>query len=56
MLSAALMLAHLGEDTAAKRLRGAIERVYAEGKHLTQDVGGRASTGEFTDAVIAGLT
>jgi isocitrate dehydrogenase (NAD+) len=54
-LSAALMLTHLGEDTAAKRLRAAVERVYAEGKHLTPDVGGRASTGEFTDAVIAAL-
>jgi isocitrate/isopropylmalate dehydrogenase len=36
-------------------LRAAIERVYAEQKHLPPDVGGNASTSEFTDAVIAGL-
>jgi isocitrate dehydrogenase (NAD+) len=55
ILSAALMLAHLGEHDRAKRLRGAIERVYAAQKHLPPDVGGDASTSEFTDAVIANL-
>jgi len=52
MQSAALMLLHLGEEAAARRLQRAIEDVYAEGKHLTRDVGGQASTREFTDAVI----
>lgn len=51
--SAALMLAHLGEREASARLQNALERVYAEGQHLTGDVGGKASTGEFTDAVIS---
>ncbi len=55
MLSSVLMLIHLGETEAAGRLRTAIERVYAEQKHLTPDVGGKATTDEFTDAVIAGL-
>ena len=55
MLSSTLMLLHLGEPAAAKRLRTSVERVYAEGKQLTPDVGGRASTKEFTDAVIANL-
>jgi isocitrate dehydrogenase (NAD+) len=55
MLSSVLMLIHLGEEKAASRLRAAIERVYAEQKHLTTDVGGSASTAEFTDAVIANL-
>ena len=55
MQSAALMLAHLGEREAGQRLRNAIEKVYAEGKHLTPDVGGTASTSRFTDAVIAAL-
>jgi isocitrate dehydrogenase (NAD+) len=55
MQSAVLMLAHLGERDAATRLQAAIERVYAEGKHLTGDVGGQAGTTEFTDAVIAAL-
>jgi isocitrate dehydrogenase (NAD+) len=49
------MLIHLGEISAAARLRSAIERVYAEQKHLPPDVGGSASTDQFTDAVIAGL-
>jgi isocitrate dehydrogenase (NAD+) len=55
MLSAALMLIHLGEREAARRLRAAVERTYAEQKRLTADVGGNASTREFTDAVIANL-
>jgi isocitrate dehydrogenase (NAD+) len=52
MQSAALMLSHIGERDAAARLHGAIQRVYAEGKHLTRDVGGSAGTDEFTAAVI----
>jgi isocitrate dehydrogenase (NAD+) len=55
MLSSVLMLIHLGEEQAAGRLRTAVERVYADKKHLTADVGGKASTAEFTDAVIANL-
>ena len=56
ILSSVLMLIHLGEQAAAARLRSAIERTYAEGKHLTGDVGGKASTNEFTDAVIKNLS
>ena len=52
MQSAVLMLAHLGEREAANRLQRAIEAVYAEGTQLTGDVGGKASTCEFTSAVI----
>jgi isocitrate dehydrogenase (NAD+) len=55
ILSSVLMLIHLGEEKAASRLRAAIERTYAEKKHLTGDVGGSASTEEFTDAVIGNL-
>jgi isocitrate dehydrogenase (NAD+) len=55
MQSAVLMLAHLGERDAAARLQNAIQQVYAESRHLTGDVGGKASTTEFTDAVIAKL-
>jgi len=55
MLSSVLMLIHLHELAAAQRLRSAVECVYAEGKNLTPDVGGNASTSEFTDAVIAKL-
>ncbi|HEX7361279.1 MAG TPA: isocitrate/isopropylmalate dehydrogenase family protein [Bryobacteraceae bacterium] len=55
MLSAAMMLTHMGEQAASQKLRGAIESVYREGKHLTADIGGVASTEEFTDAVISAV-
>ena len=55
MQSAVLMLAHLGEQAASARLQTAIERVYAEGKHLTPDVGGSAGTTQFTNAVVAAM-
>src|SRR5579872_5747940 len=56
MQSAVLMLAHLGERDASARLEKAIHLVYAEGSHLTGDVGGRASTAEFTSAVIEAIS
>jgi isocitrate dehydrogenase (NAD+) len=52
ILSAVLMLTHLKELDAAARLHAAVQKVYAEKKHTTGDVGGHASTEEFTDAVI----
>ena len=52
--SAALMLDHLGLSEQATRLRAAIEATTAAGI-LTRDVGGTASTREFTEAVIAQL-
>jgi len=55
MQSAVLMLAHIGERDASVRLQNAIHEVYAEGKNLTGDVGGKASTTQFTDAIIAKL-
>jgi isocitrate dehydrogenase (NAD+) len=55
MQSATLMLGHIGEREAAARLQGGIQRVYAEGRHLTGDVGGRAGTAEFTEAVIGAM-
>ena len=55
MLSGIMMLVHLGENEAAQRLQKAVESIYAEGKHVTRDIGGNATTREFTDAVIAAL-
>jgi len=52
MLSSVMMLTHLGEQAAAHELQSAVEAVYREGKSLTGDVGGTASTEEFTDAVL----
>ena len=54
-LSGALLLEHLGEPAAAAALRAALNTVYQEGRHLTRDLGGTASTTEFTDAVVAGV-
>ncbi|MBI4462003.1 MAG: isocitrate dehydrogenase (NAD(+)) [Acidobacteria bacterium] len=54
-LSAALMLEHLGEVEAATRIRGGLADVYQQGKTLTRDLGGTATTTEFGDAVIQAL-
>jgi len=51
ILSAALMLEYLDFAGAAARLRTALERAYAEGRALTPDQGGTATTVEFCAAV-----
>ena len=55
LMSGIMMLNHLGERSAAQRIEAAIEKVYREAKHVTRDLGGKAGTTEFTDAVIAAL-
>jgi len=55
LMSSIMMLDHLDERSAARRIESALEKVYREGKHTTQDVGGKAGTTEFTDAVISAL-
>jgi isocitrate dehydrogenase (NAD+) len=55
MLSAVMMLRHMGEEDASVRLQNAVEAVYREGKSITSDVGGTATTSQFTDAVCAAL-
>jgi isocitrate dehydrogenase (NAD+) len=55
LMSSVLMLDHLAERTAAERIQKAFEKVYREAKHTTRDVGGKAGTEEFADAVIAEL-
>jgi isocitrate dehydrogenase (NAD+) len=55
LMSSALMLDYLGEQTAAERIQNALEKVYRQAKHTTRDVGGKAGTEEFADAVIAAL-
>ena len=55
LMSAILMLDHLGEHSAARRIEAALECVYRDAKHTTCDVGGKAGTDEFTEAVITGL-
>jgi isocitrate dehydrogenase (NAD+) len=55
LMSAILMLNHIGEASTAKRIEQALWQVYREGKHVTRDLGGNAGTQEFADAVIATL-
>ena len=55
LMSGIMMLDHLGERPAARRIETALHRVYREGKHATRDLGGRATTQGFTDAVIGAL-
>lgn len=55
LLSARMMLEHLRLEPAAARLDRAISRVYAEGRRLTPDQGGSASTDEFATAVLEAL-
>jgi isocitrate dehydrogenase (NAD+) len=56
LMSSIMMLDHLGERSVARRVQSALDKVYREGKHTTQDVGGKAGTAEFTDALIAALS
>jgi isocitrate dehydrogenase (NAD+) len=51
LLSALMMLGHLGEQASAERIRAALVRVLADGHVRTRDLGGTASTTEFTDAI-----
>jgi tartrate dehydrogenase/decarboxylase / D-malate dehydrogenase len=54
--SASMMLEHLGEATAAKRLMAAVEKVTGDKAVLTRDLGGDANTQQMTDAVIKALS
>ncbi|HEY2664136.1 MAG TPA: isocitrate/isopropylmalate family dehydrogenase [Candidatus Binataceae bacterium] len=55
ILSAALMLDYLGFVAASARLRSATYKVYSDGRTLTPDQGGSASSTEFTAAIAANL-
>ena len=49
--SAVMMLRHIGEITTAGRIEKALTKVYADAKVRTGDLGGKATTAEFTNAV-----
>jgi isocitrate dehydrogenase (NAD+) len=55
LMSAIMMLRHLGELDAANRIEVALNKVLRERKTVTKDLGGTASTSQFTDAIIADL-
>ena len=54
--SAVMMLEHLHEDAIAQKVQKAYQAVIVEGKTLTRDLGGTATTDQFTDALIAKLS
>jgi isocitrate dehydrogenase (NAD+) len=51
--SAVMMLEHLHEDALAAKVQSAYQAVLAEGRTLTRDLGGTATTDQITDAIIA---
>ncbi|MCS7178687.1 MAG: isocitrate/isopropylmalate dehydrogenase family protein [Anaerolineae bacterium] len=53
ILAGAMMLAYLGETEAAARVEKAVLETYRQGKALTPDMGGTATTREFTRAIVA---
>lgn len=55
ILSGAMLLEHIGESEAASRVRAAVAAVIREGKHVTYDQGGSASTSEMGNAVVVAL-
>ena len=55
LLCAINMLRHIGETAGADRIEKALYSVLAQGRVLTGDLGGSASTDEFTDEIIKQL-
>jgi isocitrate dehydrogenase (NAD+) len=51
LLSAIMMLDHIGERDAANRITDALNNTLQERKTITRDLGGSASTVEFTEAI-----
>ncbi len=52
LMSAILMLKHIGERDAAERTEKAMLEVFAEGTTITKDLGGTAKTADFANAII----
>ena len=50
--SALLMLDYVGEQKIARRVERAVWDVLEAGRHVTGDLGGKATSAEFTDAII----
>ena len=55
LMSALLMLEHIGEFEAARRIRRALYSVFEANTVRTRDLGGSASTTAFADEVIRHL-
>lgn len=55
LLSACMLLDHIGQAEAATRIRSALERTIQHGDSRTRDMGGTATTNEFTDTLVRAL-
>jgi isocitrate dehydrogenase (NAD+) len=55
LLSAVLMLSHLNEDAHAERIMRALWTALDVGSARTADLGGTATTTQFTDAIVRAL-
>jgi isocitrate dehydrogenase (NAD+) len=55
IMSAVMMLNHMGEEQLAAKIKAAYNAILSEGRVLTRDLGGSAGTEEFTSALIAKL-
>jgi isocitrate dehydrogenase (NAD+) len=55
LLAGCMLLDHIGDNRRATRIRSALEATIRTGTTITRDLGGTATTDEFTDAVIAKL-
>ena len=51
LLSGLMLLDHIGRSPNAVRIRAALDRVLADGEVRTRDLGGTATTTEFTEAI-----
>jgi isocitrate dehydrogenase (NAD+) len=51
LMSAIMMLRHIGETARADAVRGALDAVLTAGKIRTRDLGGSSTTMEFADAI-----
>lgn len=55
ILSAVLMLRYLNEKQAADQIENAVRAVFTQGKVRTGDLGGKATTKQFVEAVLAAM-
>jgi isocitrate dehydrogenase (NAD+) len=55
ILSAAMMLDHLGQSAAARRIRDGVDSLRSRPEYLTPDLGGRAGTRELAGALCAAV-
>jgi isocitrate dehydrogenase (NAD+) len=56
LLAAAMMLDHVGRNDLAQRMRSAIDQTLNEDKVRTGDLGGTASTREFSQTIVRRLS